>query len=124
MQQRFGVTTGLRRAFKDQCGGGRKGNAVETRCHGAVAGITAVLAIHDLGHPLECLFDLFACAETVMQPVGNMLAGDAQRGAIFHEADVVDIRHLGTTHTRVDPPHHVAKNALAVVIQLMLDLFG
>ncbi len=28
----------------------------------------------------------------MQQPIGNMLAGNTQRSAIFHETDIVDIR--------------------------------
>ncbi|MNR24446.1 hypothetical protein D3C85_1415240 [compost metagenome] len=53
-----------------------------------------------------------------------MLGGDAQGGAVFHQADVVDVRHLGATDTLFDPAHHVAEDALAVVVQLGLDVGG
>ena len=32
--------------------------------------------------------------DPVMQPVGHMLSGDAQRGAVFHQAHIVDVRHF------------------------------
>ncbi|MNQ53152.1 hypothetical protein D3C85_671850 [compost metagenome] len=58
------------------------------------------------------------------QPVGDVLAGNTQRCTVFHQADVVDIRHFRTADTLVDPAHHVTENALAVVVQFVLDLFG
>jgi uncharacterized membrane protein YgdD (TMEM256/DUF423 family) len=59
----------------------------------------------------------------VLQPVGHVLAADAQRRAVFHQADVVDVGHLGAAHALVDPAHHVAQDALGVVVQFLL-LFG
>ena len=47
---------------------------------------------------------------------------DAQRGAVFHQADVVDVGHLGAAHALVDPAHHVAQDALRVVVELLLAL--
>ena len=58
----------------------------------------------------------------VVQPVRNVLRRDAQRGAILHEANVVHIRHLRAPDALVHPAHHVAENALAVVVQLLLAL--
>jgi hypothetical protein len=49
---------------------------------------------------------------------------NAQGGAIFHEPRVRDVRHLGTADALVDPAHHIAEDALAVVVQFTLDLFG
>src|SRR5690606_11659601 len=66
---------------------------------------------------------LFA-ADAVTQPVGNVLAGNEQGGAVFHQADIVDIRHFGTTDALVDPAHHVAKDTLGVVVQFLLVLGG
>jgi hypothetical protein len=57
----------------------------------------------------------------VVQPVGDVLAGDAQRGAVLHQADVVDVGHLGAADALVDPAHHVAEDALGVVVELGLD---
>jgi hypothetical protein len=34
---------------------------------------------------------LHAGAEAVAEPVGDVLPGDAERGAVFHEADIVDV---------------------------------
>ena len=38
-----------------------------------------------------------------------------KRGAVFHQADVVDVRHLGAADALVDPAHHVAQDALALL---------
>jgi len=60
----------------------------------------------------------------VAQPVGDVLAGGAQGGAVFHQADIVDVRYFGAAHAAVDPAHHVAKDALQVVVQLLLHASG
>ena len=36
----------------------------------------------------------------------------------------MDIRHLRATHALVDPTHHIAQNALHVVVQLLLFFAG
>ena len=59
--------------------------------------------------------------DAVVQPVGDVLAGDAQRGAVLHQADVVDVGHLGAADALVDPAHDVAEDALRVVVELLLD---
>ena len=59
-----------------------------------------------------------------MQPVGDVLAGDAQGGAVLHQADVVDVRHLGAADALVDPADHVAEDALGVVVELLLHVGG
>ena len=50
------------------------------------------------------------------------LAGNTQGRAVLHQPNVVDIRHLGTADALIDPAHHVAENALGVVIQLLLNV--
>ena len=51
-----------------------------------------------------------------------MLAADTQGSAVLHQADVVDIGHLGAAHTLVDPAHDIAQNALRIVVELLLAL--
>ena len=53
-----------------------------------------------------------------------MLAGDPQGRAVFHQADIVDVRHLGAAHPLIDPTHHVTEDTLSVVVELTLDLLG
>ena len=55
----------------------------------------------------------------MQQPVGHVLAADAQGGAVFHQADVVDVWHFATAHALVNPAHHVAQNALGVVVEFL-----
>jgi hypothetical protein len=40
------------------------------------------------------LTHLFGGHDTMAQPVGDVLAADAQRGAVFHQADAVDVGTL------------------------------
>ena len=70
------------------------------------------------GHALQRGAHLRLAADAVAQPVGDVLAGDAQGGAVLHQADVVDVRHLGAAHALVDPAHHVAEDALGIVLDL------
>src|SRR5690606_10291714 len=53
-----------------------------------------------------------------------VLAGDTQRGAVFHQADVVDVRDFRAPDTLVDPAHDIAEDALGVVFQFAADVIG
>ena len=57
----------------------------------------------------------------MLQPVGDMLGGNAQGRAVFHQPDVVNIRYLGAAHALIDPAHDIAEDALDVVLQLPFD---
>ena len=58
----------------------------------------------------------------MMQPVGNMLGGNPASGAVFHQADIIHIRHLGTTDTLINPAHNIAQNTLGIVLDLAQNL--
>src|SRR5690606_41928646 len=88
--------------------------AVEVRRRRAVQRVFGVLAVDHRGHALEALDDLRFGDHAVAQPVGQQLAGDAQGGAVFHQADVVDVRHLGAAGGLVDPAPPVAGAALGL----------
>ena len=60
----------------------------------------------------------------MVQPVGDVLGGDAAGRAVLHQADVVDVGHLGAADALVDPAHDVAEDALGVVVDLGRDLVG
>src|SRR3546814_2196835 len=66
-----------------------------------------------------CSSDL---ADAVEQPVGKRLRTDAQRRAIFHQTDVVDVGDLRTADALVDPAHDIAQYALAIIVELARDL--
>src|SRR3546814_6603215 len=53
-----------------------------------------------------------------------MLAGDAQGRAVFHQAHVADVRHLGTADPLVDPADDIAEDALQIIVQLLADFLG
>ncbi len=49
----------------------------------------------------------------MQEPVVHVLAADAQRSAVLHQAYVVDIGHLGTAHALLHPAHHIVQYALS-----------
>src|SRR5690554_494424 len=125
VQDRLGVAVGLLGAFEDQFQRGLEGNAViEVRCHRAVGRVTGVLPINHLGHALHALDHLFPGDDAVAQPVGQQLAGDTQGGAVFHQADIIDVRYLGAANALIDPAYNVTQDALDVVVDLVLLLLG
>ena len=85
------------------------------------SGSPAFCAVDHGGHALHRLDHLLLGRDAVAQPVGDVLAGDAERRAVFHQADIVDVRHLGATDAVVDPADDVAQDALRVVVQLLLN---
>ena len=58
----------------------------------------------------------------MMQPVRQVLAGNAQGSAVLHQADIANVRHLGAADALFHPPHHVAQYALGVVVEFLLNL--
>ena len=125
MEDELGVAVGLGLAFEDEVGGGLVGDARgEVWGHRAIEFIAGVLAVHDGGHAVETVGDLLAGAAAVLEPIGDVLAGDTQRRAVFHETDAVDIGHLGAAHALIDPAHDVAEDALAIVVEFLADLGG
>ncbi len=83
--------------------------------------ITRILLINYYGHAFHGFHHLLLAADAVAQPIRNMLTGDTQRRAIFHQPHLVDIRHFRAANTVIDPAYDVAKNALRVVVELGLD---
>src|SRR5437879_7555327 len=78
MQDEFGVAVGLLASPEDEVAGGREGNAAKVRGHRLVMGIACILPVHHGSHPLERCHHLVAGSDAVMQPVREMLTGDAQ----------------------------------------------
>ena len=97
---------------------------LEVRRHRPVGRIAGILPVDHLGHALQRLAHLGLADHAVVQPVGDVLSRNAQGGAVFHQADVVDIRHLGAADALLDPAHHVTEDALAVVVQFLLNIAG
>ena len=111
MQQRLGVATGLRQTLEDQVTGGLVAHrGVKVASHRLVQRVASVLGVDHGGHALKSFLDLGGGHHAMMQPVGHVLAGDAQRGTVFHQRYVVDVRHLGAAH------------ALVVVVEFLLEL--
>ena len=59
-----------------------------------------------------------------MQPIGDMLARNTQSRAIFHQTHIVNIGHLGTANTLINPAHHIAQNTLRIIIQFLCNLLS
>ncbi|HEX9042796.1 MAG TPA: hypothetical protein VF838_17570 [Trebonia sp.] len=124
MQDRLGVAVGLGRALEDEVGRGGEGDARrEVGSHRPVGGVTLVLLVDHGGEPLEALRHLLSGDDAVAEPVGEQLAGDAQRGPVLHQGDVVDVRHLRAADPLVDPADHVAEDGLHVEVDLVLPGF-
>ncbi len=118
MEDRFGVTRGLRGALEHQLDGGFEGRTVEVGGHRVgIGGITGVLLVDHGRHAAHDLEDLLTGRDPVVQPVGHVLRGDAARGPVLHQGDVVDVRDLGGTVALIDPTHHVPEDALGVVLE-------
>ncbi len=66
--------------------------------------------------------DLRRARDAVEQPVGHVLRGDAQRRAVLHQADIVDVGHLRAADALVDPAHDIAEDALGIVVELAARL--
>jgi hypothetical protein len=107
MQQWLGITGWLRCPLKHQIAGSLEGNAVVARRHRHVGGVTGVLLVHDHGHTLHDIHHQLLADNAMTQPVSNVLTGNTQRSAVFHQADVVDIQHFGATHAQIHPTHHI-----------------
>ena len=100
----LGVAVGLDAPREHQVQGGLEGHAgVVVRGHGPVGRVPGVLAVHHLGHAPHGLPDLVPGADPVVQPVGQVLAGDAQGGPVLHEAHVMDVGHLGAADALLHP---------------------
>ena len=124
MQQGFGISIGLLPALEHEITRGLEGNRPgEILRHWMIGGIACILFVHHGCHALHRGHHLRLGADAVAQPVGDVLGGDAQRGAVFHQAHIVDVRHLGAADTHVDPAHDIAEDALGIVVQFLLDVF-
>jgi hypothetical protein len=118
MQQGLGVAAGLLFAFEDEVASRLVGSASFVFGHVFVERVAFILAIDHACHALQGFFDLRLSHHAVVQPVSHVLAADAQRGAVFHEADAVDVGHFGAAHALVNPAHDIAQDALGCVDQL------
>ncbi len=91
--------------------------------HWPIIGVGLILLVYHRGHAGQCFSDLILADHAVVQPVGDVLAGDAQRRTVFHESDIVNVRHFGTAHPVFHPAHNVAEDTLCVVVEFTLNRF-
>src|SRR3546814_2147830 len=68
-----------------------------------------------------CALPIWA-GDAVEQPIGDMLRGNAQRRAILHQPDVVDVGHLRTADALIDPAYDIAEDALRIVVEFLAHL--
>ena len=109
MQNRLRVAVGLCGTFKDKVTGSLKRDAlVEVWRHICVDVVVFILSIDYCRHTLQRLHDLRFAANAVAQPVGNVLALDPQGRTVFHQANVIDVRHFRAADTLIDPAYNVA----------------
>ncbi len=95
MQQRLRIAVRLVDAVEDQGARGLEGEAGRrVGGHWAIKRIAGVLGVHPGRHPQQCGVHLFGGADAVQQPVGHVLGRNTQGGAVLHQADVMDVRHL------------------------------
>ena len=119
-QRPLGVAVGLLPPGEHQLQRRLERRAVlEVLAHRLVAGFAGVLLVHEHGHPGEGLAHLGLVHETVVQPVRDLLAGDAQRRPVFHQADALQVRHRRAADAQPDPAHDVAEDRLRVRLQLV-----
>uniref|UniRef100_A0A1X7TJ97 Uncharacterized protein n=1 Tax=Amphimedon queenslandica TaxID=400682 RepID=A0A1X7TJ97_AMPQE len=122
MQDPFGIAVGLFPPAKDQFEGGLELDARRRVLgHRTICRIPFILPVHDRRHALESAHHLGFVDDTVVQPVGDMLARDAQRGSILHQADIVDIRHLRAADTLSDPARDIAQDPLDAIVEFLSD---
>ncbi len=116
VQDELRITVRLRTPIEDQVARGLERNAIEPRRHRLVQRIIGILPIHHQRHPLQCLGHLRPCHHAMQQPVGDVLRRNPQGRAIFHQSNIVDIRHFRAPDPLIDPAHHISQDALAIVV--------
>ena len=97
---------------------------LEARCHWAVCSVVGVLLVDHRSHSLQRTQRLCLGYHTVMQPIRELLAQDAERRTILHQADVINIGKPGAPDALVYPPHNITQNALRVIVELALNVFA
>ena len=122
MQDWLGIARGLHPPLEYKITGRLKRDPLKSRCHRAVIRIIRVLPVHNGGHLLHDLHHLRLAHDAMMKPVRQRLRGNPTGRPVLHKTHIMNIRHLGTSHTLINPTHHIAKNALCVVLNLLLDI--
>ncbi len=124
MKNGLGIARGLDCSLEHQIARGMECLAIEAGSHRPVERIAGVLSVYDCGHALHHIHDLLLGHHAVAQPVGNVLRRDPAGCAIFHEADVMNVWHLGAADPLIDPAYDIAEDALSVVLEFGPDVVG
>ena len=125
MQQGLGISIRLFQPLEHQIAGSLECQAVrKIVAHRTVSRIDGVLFVNNDGHTFESLPHLLFIRDAVQQPVGDVLARNSQCCPVFHDPNVIDVRHFRTTNTVIDPAYDVTQNALRVVVEIGLDKVG
>lgn len=123
MEQRLGIAIGLRRPLEHQRARRLIGDALRLAArHGNVKRVAGILHVDLRRHLGEGRVRLLGRHDAMHQPVGHMLGGDAQGRAVLHQADVVDVRHLGAADALIDPAHDIAQDTLRIILQFLGNL--
>mmetsp|Transcript_86774 Transcript_86774/g.248963 ORF Transcript_86774/g.248963 Transcript_86774/m.248963 type:complete len:359 (+) Transcript_86774:220-1296(+) len=100
-----------------------KGNVVvQIGAHGAVGVVAGILLVDHFRHLCKGAAKLRLRHETVVQPIRQQLRGDAERGPVLHEADVLQVRHLRAANPKVNPADYIAEDALRTLAEFLLDV--
>src|SRR5262249_13251530 len=109
VKYRLGITVGRLPSLQDEIQSRLKGDApLVIRRHITVVGIALILPIDDLRHSFKSVDDLVLREDAVLQPVGDVLARNSERGSIFHQSYVFYIRDLRAADALIDPANHVS----------------
>ena len=85
--------------------------------------VTRVLPVDDRGHAAAGLTDLILGDYAVQPPVGNVLAGIAQRSAILRQSDIIDVAYFRAADALAYPAHNVARYSRNIIVEFRLDYF-
>lgn len=109
MQNRLGIAVWLFIAAENEIARRlERHRIIVIRRHRTIVRIAGVLFVDDFRHPLERLKHLLFRANAMMEPVGENLARDAKRRPVFHQSDVVNVRHFRAADPLVDPADDIA----------------
>jgi len=108
MEQRLRVTRGLRQTLKDKIARGSvRGRSLPLVRHFFVRFVLCILPIDNPSHAAKCFGNLRGRHNSVEEPIGDMLAADAERRTILHKANIVNVWNLRATNSLVHPSNHV-----------------
>ena len=120
MQDRLRVAVRLSRPKQHEVSSGREREARNIRSNQQLIPLIAsVLRVDYRSKAGETVEHLSLGNQSVSEPVGEQLARDPQRRAVFHQADIMDVWNGGAPDTLVDPAHDVAEDRLHVVVEFL-----